>query len=313
MAENLQYNTNSQNWEIIKNLYKTFGNNPRNAETMNALKGYVGAFPVIGAPVAASEIYSGIKEGNPLQAGLGALGFAGGVAPAAKYLSPVVAKAMMPLREAQVNIEATSPNLLQGANASRQGQFLSDMRYNEALKAAREKGMPLANAPMSKTQGVWVDPSSNVEEFNRVYAQNIGRVPTKQISDYLPLQQYAESMGGDLGQWGVGAARFSKLPFNINKNAANAIMYQKASSKDIIDAGRKLNPKGGVVSSTPNGGMLVFNPEGTMTAKEIASELKGVSSKPRYGLLDSAYYDTSAQPQGAYMSNVDDLIKGLGY
>jgi hypothetical protein len=59
--------------------------------------------------------------------------------------------------------------------------------------------------------------------------------------------------------------------------------------------------------------MLVFNPEGTMTAKEIAGQLKGVSSKPRYGLLDSAYYDTSAQSQGAYMSNIDDLIKGLGY
>jgi hypothetical protein len=56
-----------------------------------------------------------------------------------------------------------------------------------------------------------------------------------------------------------------------------------------------------------------MSPHLPVTAKEIAGQLKGVSSKPRYGLLDSAYYDTSAQSQGAYMSNIDDLIKGLGY
>jgi hypothetical protein len=313
MENNLQYNTNSQNWEIIKNLYKTFGNNPRNAETMNALKGYVGAFPVIGAPVAASEIYSGIKEGNPLQAGLGALGFAGGVAPAAKYLSPVIAKATMPLRNAQINIEATSPAILQGANASRQGQFLSDLRYDTARKAASDAGMKMANAPVTKTQGIWVDPETLAEEFNRVYSQNIGRLPKTPIEFNPQVKAYAESMGGDLGQWGVGASRFSPLPFNINKQAANSILYPKATAKDIIEAGKKLNPKGGVVSATPQGGMIVFNPEVTMTTQEMASQLKNVSSKPRYGLLDSNLFMTNEVPQGNYMSNVDDLIRGLGY
>ena len=37
MAENLQYNTNDQNWQIIKSLFKGFGNNPRNAETFDAM------------------------------------------------------------------------------------------------------------------------------------------------------------------------------------------------------------------------------------------------------------------------------------
>jgi len=90
-------------------------------------------------------------------------------------------------------------------------------------------------------------------------------------------------------------------------------LYPKASAKDIINAGKKLNPKGGVVSATPQGGMIVFNPEGSMTAQQLAKSIKGASSKPKYGLLDSAYFDTSAQSQGAYMSNVDDLIKKLGY
>lgn len=37
MAENLQYNTNDQNWQIIKSLFKGFGNNPRNTETFDAM------------------------------------------------------------------------------------------------------------------------------------------------------------------------------------------------------------------------------------------------------------------------------------
>jgi hypothetical protein len=50
-----------------------------------------------------------------------------------------------------------------------------------------------------------------------------------------------------------------------------------------------------------------------MTAKQLASELKGVAKSPKFGLLDSAYYDTSAFTQGQYMNPVDTLIKGLGY
>lgn len=37
MADDLQYNSNLDNWEIIKKLFQGFGNNPRNAETFNAL------------------------------------------------------------------------------------------------------------------------------------------------------------------------------------------------------------------------------------------------------------------------------------
>jgi hypothetical protein len=133
------------------------------------------------------------------------------------------------------------------------------------------------------------------------------------IQKSSPLQEYAQSMGGDLGQWGVGATRFTKIPMNLNKNAANGILFENVSSKQIIDAGKKLNPKGGVVSATPNGGMLVFDPNGAMTAKQLASELKGVAKSPKFGLLDSAYYDTSSFAQGQYMNPVDTLIKGLGY
>jgi hypothetical protein len=284
-----------------------------NYDPRPAMKTMMQLNPITGIPFNAQDLYSGIKNRDYLQAGIGGLGLLGTGILGAPSAATGYAKATMPLRNAQVNIEATSPTILQGANNSRQGQFLSDMRYDIARQGAANKGMSMANSPVSKTQGVWVDPASNVEEFNRVYAQNIGRLPKGSIQDNPALSQYANSMGGDLGQWGVGAARFSPLPFNINKAAANAVLYPKASSKDIIEAGKRLNPKGGVVSSTPQGGMLVFDTGGTMTAKDLAKSIKGASSKPKYGLLDSAYFDTSAQPQGAYMSNVDNLIKGLGY
>lgn len=290
--------------------------NKRNKQGYDTMKTVLGMMPVVGTPIAGLAGYDAYKEGDYLGAGLnavtGLLG-ASAIPSAVRSGSVNYAKATMPLRPTQINMEATSPSILQGANASRQGQFLSDLRFDTARKAAEGAGMKMANAPVTKTQGVWVDPASSVEEFNRVYAQNVGRLPSAPIQESSELTQYANAMGGDLGQWGVGAARFSPLPFNVNKQAANAIMYPKASSKDIINAGKKLNPKGGVVSATPQGGMIVFNPEGSMTAQQLAKNIKGVSSKPRYGLLDSAYFDTSAQPQGAYMSNVDDLIKGLGY
>lgn len=65
--------------DIAKNLYKGFGNNPRNIETANAVKAYLGAFPIIGAPIAASDIYQGVQNKNPMQVGLGTLGVVGSV------------------------------------------------------------------------------------------------------------------------------------------------------------------------------------------------------------------------------------------
>jgi hypothetical protein len=244
-----------------------------------------------------------------LTAGLGALGtVAQAPGMALKY-----AEGQRKMSPVNLNIEATSPNILQKASETPGGRALSDLRYGVAQEGAAAKGMQYANVPPSKAQGVWVDPTSNVEEFNRVYSQNLGPINRMNIQKSSPLQEYAQSMGGDLGQWGVGATRFTKIPMNLNKNAANGILFENVSSKQIIDAGKKLNPKGGVVSATPNGGMLVFDPNGAMTAKQLASELKGVAKSPKFGLLDSAYYDTSAFTQGQYMNPVDTLIKGLGY
>lgn len=290
--------------------------NKRNKQGYDTMKTVLGMMPVVGAPIAGLAAYDAYKEGDNLGAGLnavtGLLG-AAGTPSVIRGAAKNYAQQTMPLRNAQINIEATSPTMLQGANASRQGQFLSDLRYDTARKAASSAGMKMADAPVTKTQGIWVDPETLAEEFNRVYSQNIGRLPKAPIEFNPQVKAYAESMGGDLGQWGVGASRFSPLPFNINKQAANAILYPKASAKDIINAGKKLNPKGGVVSATPQGGMIVFNPEATMTTQQMASKLKGVSSKPKYGLLDSNLFMTNEVPQGSYMSNVDDLIKGLGY
>jgi len=293
---------------------KPLWNLPENYNGVEGMKDIIKMFnPFMAIPYNAEDVYSGARSGDYMKAGMGTLGLLGAASPAAPISAAKYAKATMPLRNTQVNIEATSPTLLQGANASRQGQFLSDLRFDTARKAAANKGIDFANTPVSKTQGVWVDPASNVEEFNRVYAQNIGKLPAGSIQDNPQLARYAESIGGDLGQWGVGSARFSPLPFNIGSSNANAALFPKVTAEDIIKAGTKLNPKGGVVSATPNGGMLVFNPNGTMSAKEMAGELKSISSKPKFGLLDSAYFDTSGQPSGAYMMNVDDLIKGLGY
>lgn len=274
------------------------------------------AYPPVGIPLGAYEAYQGYTNQNPIQgllggltAGLGTLGtVAKAPGMALKY-----AEGQRKMSPVNLNIEATSPSILQKASETAGGRALSDLRYGAAQQGAVGKGMQYANVPPNKVQGVWVDPASNVEEFNRVYSQNLGPINRMNIQKSSPLQEYAQSMGGDLGQWGVGATRFTKIPMNLNKNAANGILFENVSSKQIIDAGKKLNPKGGVVSATPNGGMLVFDPNGAMTAKQLAGELKGVAKSPKFGLLDSAYYDTSSFTQGQYMNPVDTLIKGLGY
>jgi len=274
------------------------------------------AYPPVGIPLGAYEMYQGYANQNPIQGLLGGLTTAGGVvgtiakAPGAalKY-----AEGQRKLSPVNINIEATSPNILQKANETASGRALSDLRYGTAQQGAAGKGMEYANIPPSKVQGVWVDPASNVEEFNRVYSQNLGPINRMNIQKSGPLSEYAQSMGGDLGQWGVGATRFTKIPMNLNKDAANGILFENVSSKQIIEAGKKLNPKGGVVSATPNGGMLVFDPNGAMSAKQLAKELKGVAKSPKYGLLDSAYFDTSAAGQGAYMNPVDELLRLRGF
>ncbi len=274
------------------------------------------AIPPIGIPLGIYETYQGYNNQDPIQGLLGGLTTAGGVAgtiakapgAALKY-----AEGQRKLSPVNINIEATSPSILQKASETLGGRALSDLRYGAAQEGAAAKGMKYANVPPSKVQGVWVDPASNVEEFNRVYSQNLGPINRMNIQKSGPLSQYAQSMGGDLGQWGVGATRFTKIPMNLNKDAANGVLFENVSSKQIIEAGKKLNPKGGVVSATPNGGMLVFDPNGAMSAKQLASELKGVAKSPKYGLLDSAYFDTSAAGQGAYMNPVDELLRLRGF
>ena len=257
-----------------------------------------------------------IAEGNYGNAALstGLLGLAAypGARSIARDASKAYAQKTMPYRNITTNIESTSPNLLQNVENSPLGLQMSDERFNAALQGAREKGLLMADSPVTKTQGVWVDPESGIGEFNRVYAQNVGKLKSnKNIQGSEELKSYAESMGGDLEQWGVGANRFSPLPFGINKEAANSIKYNNVTNEQIIEAGKKINPKGGVVSATPDGGMVVFDPDGILSAKDI-NNIVGIK-KPQYGLLDSAYFDTSKATQGEYMKDLDSLIKNMGY
>lgn len=279
-------------------------------------------YPPIGIPLGAYEAYQGYANQDPIQGLLGGLTAAGGVAgtiakapgAALKY-----AEGQRKLSPVNINIEATSPNILQKANETPAGRALSDLRYGIAQESAASKGMKYANIPPSKMQGVWVDPKTGAEEFNRVYSQNLGPINRMNIEKSGPLSEYAKSMGGDLGQIGIGAARFTKIPMNLNKDAATGLLYENVTSKQIIAAGKKLNPKEIVVSATPNGGMLVFDPRvafdpsNAINVKQLASELKGVAKSPKYGLLDSAYYQTDAIPQGAYMNPVDELLRLRGF
>jgi hypothetical protein len=279
-------------------------------------------YPPIGIPLGAYEAYQGYANQDPIQGLLGGLTAAGGVAgtiakapgAALKY-----AEGQRKMSPVNINIEATSPSILQKASETGSGRALSDLRYGVAQEGAAAKGMQYANVPPSKAQGVWVDPTSNVEEFNRVYSQNLGPINRMNIQKSGPLSRYAQSMGGDLGQIGIGATRFTKIPMNLNKDAATGLLYENVTSKQIIEAGKKLNPKEIVVSATPNGGMLVFDPKiafdpsRAINVKQLASELKGVAKSPKYGLLDSAYFDTSAAAQGAYMNPVDELLRLRGF
>jgi hypothetical protein len=279
-------------------------------------------YPPIGIPLGAYEAYQGYANQDPIQGLLGGLTAAGGVAgtiakapgAALKY-----AEGQRKMSPVNINIEATSPNILQKASETGSGRALSDLRYGTAQQGAAGKGMEYANIPPSKAQGVWIDPTTGAEEFNRVYSQNLGPINRMNIQKSGPLSQYAQSMGGDLGQIGIGAARFTKIPMNLNKDAATGLLYENVTSKQIIEAGKKLNPKEIVVSATPNGGMLVFDPKvafdpsNAINVKQLASELKGVAKSPKYGLLDSAYFDTSAAGQGAYMNPVDELLRLRGF
>jgi len=196
------------------------------------------AIPPIGIPLGIYEAYQGYNNQNPIQGLLGGLTTAGGVAgtiakapgAALKY-----AEGQRKLSPVNINIEATSPSILQKASETLGGRALSDLRYGAAQEGAAAKGMKYANVPPSKVQGVWVDPASNVEEFNRVYSQNLGPINRMNIQKSGPLSQYAQSMGGD------------------------------------------------------------------------------VAKSPKYGLLDSAYFDTSAAGQGAYMNPVDELLRLRGF
>lgn len=277
------------------------------------------AYPPIGIPLGAYEIYQGYNNQSPIQGLLGGLTAAGGVAGTlakAPGMALKYAEGQRKMSPVNINIEATSPSILQKANETFMGRALSDLRYGTAQESAAAKGMKYANVPPSKLQGVWVDPATGAEEFNRVYSQSLGPINRMNIQKSGPLLKYANSMGGDLGQWGVGAARFTKIPMNLNKDAATGLLYENVSSKQIIDAGTKLNRKGVVVSATPEGGMLVYDPNPgyfQLQPKQLAKQLQSIAKSPKYGLLDSAYHETNAIPQGSYMNPVDELLRQKGF
>lgn len=269
---------------------------------------------MLGVPYAANEVYEGLTNNDLMRSGFGAVGGILGTAGGGPQISTRYAKTQMPKQDVFMNTEATSPTLLQNVENSSAGLALSDARFNKALQAADDKTLKMSRGPVTKTQGVWVDPTEGTEEFNRVYSQNLGKLDKTPIQENRVLEAYANSMGGDLKQIGVGAGRFSKLPANVGKRDADAIKYDNVSKQDIIDAGTKLNPKGGIVSATPDGGMVAF-PDPyfatPLTAKQIDGLLK--MKKPQYGLLDSAFFDTSKIRQGQYMKSIDDLITRFGF
>lgn len=236
----------------------------------------------------------------------------------ASKLGSKYADVMMTRQPAFVNIEATGPKILQRANETPLGLQLSDVRYQMAQQGARKKNMAMADSDVTIGQGVWVDPKNGTEEFNRVYSQNIGRLPESDIANNQNLKSYAESMGSDLQQIGVGAGRFSEMPFGLGKEFSTGVKYDAVSPQAVIDAGRTINPTGGIVSATPDGGMVAFpNYDSQMTPKDIVEALSELNMKPKFGKFNGAYFetdfDTKGIPQGNYMRGVDMRIKKAGY
>ena len=272
------------------------------------------AFPPLGIPIGLNQAYQGYKNKDIVQSLLGgAEATLGGLYTAPK-LAYQYAKGAMMAKPVTMNIEATSPNMLQNVERDVFGNLLSDMRYEAARKGALNKGMDYAKVDPLKTRGVWVEPTKPTE-FNRVYSQALPPTNASTIQNYMPLQKYAESMGGDLSQYAVGANRFSKLPLNLSKDRAQAVKYNNVTESQIKDAGMKLGNKSSdiVVSATPDGGMVIFDSTKQFTPKQLAKEIKTVANKPKYGLLDSAYWETGGLTQGEYMNPVDALIRQRGY
>ena len=273
------------------------------------------AFPPLGIPIGLNQAYQGYKNKDIVQSLLGGAEAALGGLYTAPKLAYQYAKGAMQAKPVTMNIEATSPNMLQNVEKDVFGNLLSDQRYQAARQGALNKKMDYAKVDPLKTRGVWVDPATNTAEFNRVYSQALPPTSASTIQNYMPLQKYAESMGGDLSQYAVGANRFSKLPLNLSKDKAQAVKYNNVTESQIKDAGMKLGNKSSdiVVSATPDGGMVIFDSAKQFTPKQLAKEIKTVANKPKYGLLDSAYWETGGLTQGEYMNPVDALIRQRGY
>ena len=83
------------NWQIAKDLWKGFGNNPRNQETLDAMKGMVGLLPL-----AAGDVASGVLAADDLRrkdytsAALNGIGVLPFIPSMAGIVSPSVAKTL---------------------------------------------------------------------------------------------------------------------------------------------------------------------------------------------------------------------------
>lgn len=264
--------------------------------------------------------YAYEQTGSPLAGAVGAtLPTAAGLLFGGKTqggnLADDYAKRAMRRQRVQVNAEATGPDILQGANDTALGRLLSDKRYEQALDSARGKGYSLADSPTTKGQGVWVEPADpatglSKQEFNRGYSQDVGRLGKEPLEEQVGFRGYLDQLGSDLTQWGVGASRFSPLPFNAGKKYSTAVKYPNVTDEQIKQAGKIMNPTEGVVALTPDGGMLVF--QKGVDGETVVKRLEKVAKNPIYGKVDSVYQPSSL-PQSLNMRGIDSLIRQFGF
>lgn len=190
----LKYNTNSQNWQIIQDLWRGFNNNPRNAETFDAMANmnplmsfYRGAKtlanvdPKAWAKVLRNEAYgiSNTKDNraankNLINAGLGTLDVlpvASAVKPAIKPTAKMLGKELARQIEEGVGV----------------GKYMPDMKMN-VLPPEKYRGQTLQGMPSV------VDVDGVLQEFGT--DQRILDTAKQHMADmglqYIPQPKYAQ-------------------------------------------------------------------------------------------------------------------------
>lgn len=123
-------NSLMQNWEIAKNLWNTFGNNPDNQKTVDSMKGMLGLLPAGAGDVASGLLAADdVRRGDYGSAALNGVGVLPFIPSMAGIVSPKVAKGLShPTNLPADDIFTQAVKNTPGARVAEDGLYMNVMR-----------------------------------------------------------------------------------------------------------------------------------------------------------------------------------------